>query len=111
MKSNHSFIERKQCDLYEVAAAYLMVGWLVLQFASAILPTLHFPESPANTSVALILLGFPIAFVISSAFEITAEGMKPTASITVHEYLPYCHGRKFAWTLTCSSETLPAVAK
>jgi TolB-like protein len=72
------FAELKRRNVYKVAVAYAVVGWLVIQVSSTILPTFHAPEWMAQTLVALVALGFPIALVIAWAFESTPEGIKRT---------------------------------
>src|SRR6476660_474122 len=38
------FSELKRRNVYKVAAAYAVVGWLVIQISSTVLPTFHAPE-------------------------------------------------------------------
>jgi len=78
MKTDNFFAELKRRNVYKVAVAYAVVGWLVIQVSSTILPTFHAPEWLAQTLVALVALGFPIALVVAWAFEATPEGIKRT---------------------------------
>jgi len=70
------FTELKRRNVYKVAVAYAVVGWLVVQISSTVLPTFHAPEWVVQTLVVLVALGFPIALVIAWAFELTPEGLK-----------------------------------
>jgi TolB-like protein/Tfp pilus assembly protein PilF len=70
------FAELKRRNVYKVAVAYAVVGWLVIQVSSTVLPTFHAPEWVVQTLVVLVALGFPIALVIAWAFELTPEGLK-----------------------------------
>ncbi len=72
------FAELKRRNVYKVAVAYAVVGWLVVQAASIVLPTFHAPEWVLQTVLALVVLGFPIALIIAWAFELTPEGLKRT---------------------------------
>jgi TolB-like protein len=72
------FSELKRRNVYKVAVAYAVVGWLVIQVSSTVLPTFHAPEWVVQTLVVLVILGFPIALVIAWAFELTPEGIKRT---------------------------------
>jgi TolB-like protein/thioredoxin-like negative regulator of GroEL len=72
------FAELKRRNVYKVAVAYAVVGWLVIQAGSIVLPTFHAPEWVLQTLVVLVVLGFPIALVIAWAFELTPEGLKRT---------------------------------
>src|SRR6266403_2297260 len=80
-------------NVYKVAVAYAVVGWLVVQISSTVLPTFHAPEWVVQTLVVLVALGFPIALVIAWAFELTPAGLKRTeAADALHE-----HSRHHAW--------------
>ena len=76
MKTASFFAELKRRNVYKVAVAYAVVGWLVMQVASTVVPALHLSESITSTVVLLTLLGFPIALVLAWAFELTPEGVK-----------------------------------
>src|SRR5438067_1863386 len=73
--------ELKRRNVYKVAVAYAVVGWLVIQVSSTVLPTFHAPEWVVQTLVVLVLLGFPIALVLAWAFELTPEGIKRTEDV------------------------------
>ena len=72
------FSELKRRNVYKVAVAYAVVGWLVIQISSTVLPTFHAPEWVVQTLMVIIAIGFPIALVIAWAFEATPEGIKRT---------------------------------
>src|SRR5437773_4986497 len=90
------FAELKRRNVYKVAVAYAVVGWLVIQIASTILPTFHAPEWVVQTLIIVVALGFPIALVIAWAFEMTPEGIKRTEDIRPDEKIPQWSRRKFA---------------
>jgi TolB-like protein/cytochrome c-type biogenesis protein CcmH/NrfG len=75
------FSELKRRNVYKVAVAYAVVGWLVIQVSSTVLPTFHAPEWVVQTLVVLVAIGFPIALVIAWAFELTPEGLKRTEDV------------------------------
>ena len=95
MGERNIFAELKRRNVYKVAVAYGVVGWLVVQIVSTVLPMFHAPEWVAQTVVVLVVLGFPIALVIAWAFEMTPEGMKRTANVPAPEKLPQWSKRKF----------------
>ena len=97
MKPNNFFLELKRRNVYKVAAAYAVVGWLVIQVTATIVPALHLPDGLTTAVVVLVLVGFPIALVISWAFEMTPEGMKRTADVSPDEVqsMPHWSKRKF----------------
>ena len=81
MNLDNFFAELKRRNVYKVAVAYAVVGWLVIQVSSTVLPTFHAPEWVVQTLVVLVALGFPIALVIAWAFELTPEGLKRTEDV------------------------------
>ena len=92
--------ELKRRNVYKVAVAYAIVGWLVMQIAATIVPALHLPDGITTAVVVLTLLGFPIVLVIAWAFEMTPEGMKRTESVSPNEAIPQWSRRKFAAFIT-----------
>src|SRR5438105_3069776 len=88
------FSELKRRNVYKVAVAYAVVGWLVVQISSTVLPTFHAPEWVVQTLVVLVALGFPIALVIAWAFELTPEGLKRTEDVDI---TPQKRGKTHAW--------------
>ena len=97
MKANF-FSELKRRNVYKVAVAYGVVGWLVIQVTATIVPALHLPDGLTTSVVVLVLVGLPIALVISWAFEMTPEGMKRTADVSAEDVrsMPYWSKKKFA---------------
>src|SRR6266404_6070662 len=96
MNPKNFFADLKRRNVYKVAIAYAVVGWLVMQIAATVVPALHLPDSITSAVVVLTLLGFPIALVIAWAFEMTPEGMKRTENVSPNEFVPQWSGRKFA---------------
>jgi TolB-like protein/Tfp pilus assembly protein PilF len=72
------FVELKRRNVYKVAVAYAVVGWLIAQIATQIFPFLEIPNWIVRLVIVLIAIGFPIALVIAWAFEATPEGIKRT---------------------------------
>src|SRR5580700_6309687 len=68
------FSELKRRNVYKVAVAYAVVGWLLAQIATQIFPFLEIPNWVVRLVIVLIAIGFPIALVIAWAFEATPEG-------------------------------------
>ena len=95
MSDRNFFSELKRRNVYKVAVAYAVVGWLVIQISSTVLPTFHAPEWVVQTLVVLVVIGFPIALVIAWAFEATPEGIKRTE---IADAMPAAVGKKkHAW--------------
>jgi TolB-like protein/Tfp pilus assembly protein PilF len=69
-------VELKRRSVFKVGAAYLVVGWLVVQAASIALPAFEAPAWALRAFILFVLLGFPIALVLAWSFDITPEGVK-----------------------------------
>jgi len=95
MNPGNFFSELKRRNVYKVADAYAVVGWLVIQIASTILPTFHAAEWIVQTLIVIVALGFPIALVVAWAFEMTPEGIKRTEDVLPDEKIPQWSARKF----------------
>ena len=72
------FAELKRRNVYKVAVAYVIVGWLLVQVATQVFPFFEIPNWAVRLVVLVIIIGFPIALVIAWAFELTPEGLKRT---------------------------------
>ena len=72
------FSELKRRNVYKVAVAYTIVGWLLVQVATQVFPFLEIPNWIVRLVIALVAIGFPIALVIAWAFEITPQGIERT---------------------------------
>ena len=72
------FSELKRRNVYKVAVAYAIVGWLLVQIATQVFPFLEIPNWVVRLVIAMVGIGFPIALIIAWAFELTPEGIKRT---------------------------------
>src|SRR5436190_8466656 len=85
MNPRNFFAELKRRNVYKVAVAYAVVGWLLIQAASILFPTYEAPPWVMKVFVAVVALGFPVALIVAWAFELTPSGIKRTeeAGLTV----------------------------
>ena len=81
MASKNFFAELKRRNVYKVAVAYAIVGWLLVQIATQVFPFLEIPNWVVRLVIALVAIGFPIALIIAWAFELTPEGLKRTEDV------------------------------
>ena len=75
------FAELKRRNVYKVAAAYAVVGWLLVQVATQVLPFFEIPNWAVRLVVLAIVIGFPVALIIAWAFELTPQGLKRTEDV------------------------------
>ena len=73
--------ELKRRKVVKVAVAYGIVGWLLIEVASVLLPTFQAPEWIMRVFSFFIIAGFPVALVLSWASELTPEGVKKTEDV------------------------------
>ncbi len=70
--------ELRRRNVFRVAAAYAVVGWLIIQVVSALSAPLNLPEWFEAVTVALLAIGFPIALLFAWAFDLTPDGIRLT---------------------------------
>ncbi len=80
------FGELRRRNVVKVAVAYAIVGWLLIEVASTVFPIVQLPDWTVTFLTMLILFGFPIALILSWAYELTPEGVKRSHEVE----LPAC---------------------
>ena len=73
--------ELKRRNVFRVAAAYLVVGWLLTEVLTTILPTLGAPNWTAKAVILTFAFGFIPTVVLSWVFELTPEGIRREADV------------------------------
>ena len=79
------FEELKRRNVVRVAILYAIVGWLILQVATSVMPALGIPPWGVSLVVILVIVGFPIALILAWAYELTPQGIKRTHEVEHHE--------------------------
>ena len=93
MNPKNFFGELRRRNVYRVAVAYAVVGWLLIKVRDAGFPVFDVPNSVVRVTVVLIVIGFPIALVLAWAFELTPEGLKRKKM----PIFPAGHSRNRVW--------------
>ena len=78
MNARNILTELKRRNVYKVAAAYAVVGWLLVQVATQVFPFLEIPNWAIRLVIFVTAIGFPIALIIAWALELPPEGIKRT---------------------------------
>jgi TolB-like protein/Tfp pilus assembly protein PilF len=94
VNSRNFFAELKRRNVYKVAVAYAVVSWLLIQIATQVFPFFGIPNWAVRLVVLLLILGFPVALILSWAFEITPEGIKRAEDVEPGESITHKTGRK-----------------
>ena len=75
------FDELRKRNVIKVGVAYLVGAWLVLQFADIIFPAIGLPERSITLVLGILVVGFPLALVLSWVFDFTRQGIVRTDDV------------------------------
>jgi TolB-like protein len=79
---NRILTELRRRNVFRVAAAYLVLGWLVLQVVIAVEGAAGMPAWADSFALIILLAGFPVALVVAWAFELAPDGVGLTAPLS-----------------------------
>ncbi|MDX2479979.1 MAG: hypothetical protein QNK24_06545, partial [Desulfuromusa sp.] len=83
----------------KVAAAYLIVSWLIMQGGEVMAPALNLPDWANSLLAFFLILGFPVALVFAWAFEMTPEGIKRERDVDRSQSITGTTGQKLNHTI------------
>lgn len=86
--------ELRRRNVLRVAAAYLVVGWLLTEVLTTILPTLGAPEWVSKAVILTFAFGFIPAVFFSWVYELTPEGIKREHEVERDESITHSTGKK-----------------
>jgi len=72
------FSELRRRRVMRVAAAYLIIGWIIVEVAATVLPPLQLPVWTVTLVIVLVVLGFPPAVVMAWMFDLGPQGVERT---------------------------------
>lgn len=67
--------EIKRRKVFQVAAIYAVMAWLIIQIIDVVNEPLSLPEWLDTVVIVLLGVGFPIAVILAWAFDLTPEGV------------------------------------
>ncbi len=91
--------ELKRRNVVKVAVAYVIVGWILVQVADTFFPALQLPEWTVTLVAVLVILVFPLALILSWAYDLTPQGVERTGSAPVSETITKVTGRKLDFAI------------
>jgi len=95
-----SFInELKRRNVFKVAAAYVIIGWLVMQAGEVMGPALRLPDWINSALAFFLILGFPLAMFFAWAFELTDDGIKKEKDVDRSQSTTRVTGQKLNYTI------------
>ncbi len=90
-----SFVaELKRRNVFKVAVAYVVVGWLLAQVAEFATENFGAPEWALKVFVVFLMLGFILALFFAWAFELTPEGIKKEKDVDRAQSITHETSRK-----------------
>jgi TolB-like protein/predicted Zn-dependent protease len=75
MDAKKFFTELKRRKVYRVAVAYAVLSWLLIQIATQVFPFFEIPTWVVRLVIVALVLGFPVALLLSWAFDLTPSGI------------------------------------
>ena len=94
------FAELRRRNVIKVAAAYVIVGWLIMQAGEVLSPALHLPDWINSALAFFVILGFPLALIFAWAFEMTPDGIKKEKDVDRSQSITGTTGKKLNLTIT-----------
>ncbi len=88
------FSELKRRKVFKVAAAYVIVGWLIMQVGDVMAPAMRLPDWINSALAFFLILGFPVALVLSWALELTPEGIRLEKNVDQSKSIDHLSGRR-----------------
>ncbi|MEX2132359.1 MAG: hypothetical protein WD772_12835 [Pseudohongiellaceae bacterium] len=70
---DHLYQELKRRKVIRVATVYAVVAWVLIQVASTVFPALQMPDWTLTFVIVIFIFGFPIAVLLSWAYQVTPE--------------------------------------
>ena len=86
--------ELKRRNVFKVATAYVVLGWVVVQVTSEAVPAFGMPDWVNTVVFYFGLIGFPFVMIFAWAFELTPEGLKRESEVDRTESITTDTGRK-----------------
>ena len=94
------YSELKRRHVFRVCVAYIITAWVLAQVAEFMLESFAAPEWVVKAIIVVLVIGFPVTFILAWAFEITPDGVVLDSSIArelpdeEHTATPAAPGKK-----------------
>ena len=86
--------ELRRRNVFRAVAAYVVIGWLVLQVATTLEEALELPAWFDAVITAILVVGFPIVAIFSWVYELTPDGLEKTRAIDESDSITRQTGRR-----------------
>ena len=86
--------ELQRRNVFRAVAAYIVLGWILLQVAGGLEDALSLPPWFDTIIAAVLAIGLPIVIIVSWVYEITTEGLQKTRDVADHQSIASDTGRR-----------------
>src|SRR5210317_329547 len=93
------FSELKRRNVIRVGIAYVVVAWLIMQFADVVLNNIEAPGWVFQAIMLVLAIGLPLVLVFAWAFEMTPEGLKKEKDVERTQSIAPKTGKKLNNTI------------
>lgn len=108
------FSELKRRNVLRMAVLYMLAAWLIMQIAEVVMALAALPAWAGQTTLVLLMIGFPIALLFSWFYELTLEGVTLEKDVLRHESITHITGRRIDFiviALLCAAVIMLAIDK
>jgi TolB-like protein len=88
------FAELKRRNVIRVGVAYVVVAWLIMQFADVVLNNIEAPDWVFQAIMLVLAIGLPLVLIFAWAFEMTPDGVKREKDVDRTQSITQTTGRK-----------------
>ena len=90
------FGELRRRNVFKVSVAYVIASWLLVRVIHALAGA---GDRVEQITIAALVLSFPIVVLFAWAYEITPQGLKPTADVDKTQSITADTGRRLNYVL------------
>jgi TolB-like protein/Tfp pilus assembly protein PilF len=91
--------ELKRRNVFRVGAAYLTLGWVVIQATATLTPALHLPESALPLVTWIGVVGLPFVIAFAWIYELTPDGLKREHEIDRRHSITHVTGKRLDYVV------------
>jgi serine/threonine-protein kinase len=91
--------ELKRRNVFKAGAAYLALGWVVVQVTATVVPALNLPATAVPIVTWIGVIGFPFVILFSWIYELTPEGLKRESEVDRSASITHFTGRRLDYTI------------
>jgi TolB-like protein/Tfp pilus assembly protein PilF len=91
--------ELKRRNVFKAGAAYLALGWVVVQVTATVVPALNLPATAVPIVTWIGVIGFPFVIMFSWIYELTPEGIKRSSEVERADSITHVTGRRIDYMI------------